>query len=544
MDRLTKSIDFERSELRYIFYTYDQESVIEDFRKLGFTELVYKDTPITRTLYFGSRLGLKPGLSIKARVYTSQMLGNIWKLDGDTKFNFLEIKASTDKGDDSLHGFLNDGFAERLPVESRLEPANPRQLFVHIQRAAEDGVLKDFTLKTKNRIQASALITEQETKPVAKDISLHDIITLLCETSDLDRELSQRLRDVLNDKIRPILFDTLDPAVVTQYSRIHLVPTDEAISSKIRITIDPGVQYYDPSFENKDDFIENNSIIAEYMTREQFSRLEFKVDQAFLNAETRMNEAIKNILVKYGALATVSKKWTGITLAGERFIQKREIWKEPLNATYSGFFPVHKSWFSYGNVPEVFVNFVKKSKTFQPYSLNPRIIVKNETIVTGHVGVPFPSLVITVEGPNITYSLPPKSYPVVLRRDKPEFFILEQSIQPVRSVLVSSKSDLDKVLHPSIHIQGNTYYRSYGLLVMNKNTNRVFKLTIERKVEDKETTETTEFYCKMRYLGTRAYLTKTSEQDIFNELLLFYEEFSPDLALDVDNFLSKHGFRM
>nr|MDO8117200.1 hypothetical protein [Candidatus Sigynarchaeota archaeon] len=544
MEALVKSIDLERSELRYIFYTFDQESLIDDFRKLGFTVLVYTDTPITRTLYFGSRMGLKPGISIKARSYTAQMLGTIWKLDGKTKFNFLEIKASADKNDGSLHGFLNNGTGERLGWENNPESANPRQVFVHVQRAAEGGVLKDFTFKSKNRIQEPTPFLEQQVEPVTKGITLHDIITLLCETSDLDENLSPHLRDVLNDKIRPILFDTLDPAVATQYARIHLVPEGDTISPKIRITIDPGVQYYDPFFEDQDAFIDNNNIIAEYMTREQFSRLEFKVDPVFHKEKKEMNEAITNILVKYGALATVSKKWTGITLAGERFIQKQDIWKEPLKAEYSGFFPVHQSWFSYGNMPEVFVNFIKKSKRYQPYSINPRIIVKNETIVTGTVATPYPSLVVAVEGPKITYSVPPKSYPVVRRGEKPDFFITKRPSQPVRTVFVSSKSDLDKALHPGINIQGNIYYRSYGLLVVNKNNNKVFKLTIERKVEDKESTEETVFYCKLRYIGTRAQLAETSEQDIFDEMLLFYKEFSPDLALDVDYFLSKHGFEM
>jgi hypothetical protein len=489
-------------------------------------------------------MGLKPGVSIKARIYTHDMLDNIWRMDADTKFNFLEIKASIDNADDSLHGFLNDGSETSLTKETVTPMETANQLIFRIQRAAEDGLLGDFTYKTKSRLQKleeNTGVTESSTS-ITEDISLHDIITLLCETSDLDTSLSPVLKQELNDQIRPFLYDTLDPAVLTQYARIHMIPVDLDIKDKVRITLDPGVEYYDVNFVDPTNFIDNNTIIAEYMTREPFSRLEFKVDPGLFLERQDLAEAIKQMLVDYGAIATVSKKWTGITLASERYIQKCAIWKEPMGIQISGFFPVHDSWFSYGNVPEIFTKLVRKSKNFNPFSDPSRILVKNENVVTGYLGVPNPSLIVTIEGPHVKYSLPSKSYPVVLSRGQPEFFILEEFVSPVRSVIVSSKSELDAVLHPSIKIQGNSYFRSYGLLVLNRSSDRVFKLTIERKTEvDEKSLEQSEFYCKLRYIGTQDHLFKTNEQDIYRELLLFYNEFSPVLAASVDKFLTSHG---
>ena len=63
---------------------------------------------------------------------------------------------------------------------------------------------------------------------------------------------------------------------MTQYSRIHLIPDDPIWKQTIRITIDPGVEYYGLDFLKKNDFLNHPDITGEYLDREKFCRLNSK----------------------------------------------------------------------------------------------------------------------------------------------------------------------------------------------------------------------------------------------------------------------------
>ncbi|NHJ41101.1 MAG: hypothetical protein FK731_13805 [Asgard group archaeon] len=530
------SIDFERSEYRYIFYAHDQEELIQDFIDLGFRIHVYKQSPITKTIYFGSRKGLKPGLSIKGRIYSSNQTENIWRLNPNTLFNLLEIKSTIKEDETFLYGFMaEDEHLKSLISDGELKDI-PSDIIYRIQKASEGRLLIDSTLKTKSRLSKENIRPELTT-----NLTLSEIINILTKPSELDEKLSSEVSDLLNEKIRPIYYKSLIPYVMTQYSRIHLIPTDTNLLDIIRVTIDPGVDYYDIILDDPDTFIENPKAIAEYINREKFCRLEFKINPTSIKKTKGLDQTIGSIIRKYKCIGYISKKWSGVTMVSERHINKQAFWREAFGKSISGFFPVDSSWFSYGSVTEGLLQLIKKSKSFKAYEKNPRVLVKNENFVQGFLGVPSPSLIVTVEGPYITYNLPPISYPVKLTKTMPEFYIVEDSINPVRSNIISTRSQLEDILHPSIEIEGYSFFRSYGFLVEGQKSNRIYKLTIERKTsvqemiadptsEKLDSKQKTEIYCKMRYIGTEDRLYKIDEQSIFNELEAFYEEFSPFMS--------------
>lgn len=512
-------INFERSELRYIFYSHDKNLLIEDFAKLGFQILQYSDTPITRTLYFGSKAGIKPGLSIKARLYTNERLQNHAIINGDTKFNLLEIKSTINPQEVMYNGITTQEIDTPALLKEDIYDSLGKDVVFRIQRASENGLFKVSTYKSKSRVDQS-MIGDNTTTP----LTLKQIINIMTSGGDVEHKFSPEVRTLFSERIRPLYYDNLVPALITQYERIHLVTDKKEWKDAIRITIDPGVEYY--SIDSKIDFNRNPHAELKFINREEFYRIEFKVDPNLLKSDLSLGIAISNILRKYGCIAYLSKKWTGITHVSEHYINSRGFWREPIGKQISCFFPVHDSWYEYGRVSSDVYSALRKSESFRPYRDPPKLLIKNENFVTGYLGLPVPSLVISVEGPEILYNLPSKSYPVRLTRGQPELYILEEPEIPVRKISISSKEELDKILHPSIKIEGDTFFRSFGFLVMSYHSQRVYKLTIERMIKMKGTKPESEIYCKLRYIGTENWLLKTNEQDIYNELVQFYDEFS------------------
>ncbi|MBD3185874.1 hypothetical protein GF325_03510 [Candidatus Bathyarchaeota archaeon] len=534
MQRDTKninSIDVERSELRYIFYTHDFHHLIADFMDLGFRKEAHESTPCTRTVYFGSKIGLKPGLSIKARIYSLHRTQNVWHIEPDTLFNLLEVKNTVNlreraaitmrmEEDQLNHAFMMDSHFRQVA----------RDIIIRIQRATEDGILKDSTFKSKSRLKKSDLIED----PSSTQLSLNDIVTVLTKPGVLDDNLSPKLLGILNGKIRPIYRYSLIPYLMTQYTRLHMIPVNEDWLGGIRVTVDPGVEYYNILLHDTDDFMEHHSAIAEFMKREKFCRLEFKINPTFLESQPELDAGISKILQRYGCLAYLSKKWAGVTLVSDRHIKKQAFWRESMEKRISGFFPVDQSWFDYNIIIGELKRIINDSSNFSTYETQPRMLVKNENYVTGYLGVPVPSLVVRVEGPNIKYHLPPESYPIFLSRNEPDFFILEEWIQPVRSTLISSKAELDNILHPSIEIEAHSFFRSYGFLVQCNQSQRVYKLTIERKTDVTKYESSSKIYCKMRYIGSKERLHKSSILDMYKELQVFYGEFAGVLSQPVE----------
>jgi hypothetical protein len=524
------AINLERSELRYIFYTYDQENLIKDFIDLGFRVQVYEESPITRTIYFGSITGLERGMSLKARIYTKTPIKNLWKVDDDTEFQLLEIKSTISNEELLLSPDFNLDLLNFGGLLVEEETDTIKDTVFRIQRASEDGLLKDSTLKMKSRLSKGDLRAER----AITQLTLREIVTILTSESDLDTRLSDDVLEVLNEKIRPKYKKKLVPLVITQYSRLHLVPENPEWADMIRITIDPGVDYYNPILEDSQRFPKTPAFMAEFLYREQFSRLEFKIDYMKMSESGDLGKNISSLLKRYGCLATISKKWSGITAISEHYIKQQALWREPLHTEISGFFPVDLTWYVNGFQENSFLDQISGSSEFQTYEKKKksRILVKNENFVQGLLGMPIPSLIINIDGPEIRYELPPKSYPVKLIIGSPEFYIIEENDHPVRSTLISSKAELDNFLHPAIEVENNNFFRSYGFLVKAIKSDRVYKLTIEQKVEVSQSSEKNiEIYCKMRYLGSENHLNTKDKNSIFDDLQLFYDEFANTMQI-------------
>lgn len=534
MSKAQPSINLERSELRYVFFSHDDEKLIHDFVNLGFVPKVYEESPITKTIYFGSSTGLELGLSIKARIYSPSRSDLIWRIDGSTPFNLLEIKSTI-----SMDEALLLGIPETIASQAGLldfsfdKETRDKDIVYRIQKASESGILRDSSYKAKSRLEgwqdvSAALEDVKNISATESNLKFSEIVTIISKKSILDKKLSPELRDLLNKKIRPFYQQSLVPYVLTQYRRIHLIPQDPSLQDIIRVTVDPGVEYYQLILENPTNFIEDPRIIAEFTKRERFCRLEFKLDPVRIAQFPLLEQEIGKVISRYGCMAYLSKKWVGTTLVSERHIEKMGLWSETatIGISISGYFPVDESWFNYRKISGNFYDIIVKSPTFDHFEKNPRILVKSENYIIGYLGVPTPSLVVMIEGSFITYRLPAHSYPVKLTKDQPEFFISEEYDKPLRSISVSTKDELDRVLHPSIYIEGVSFFRSYGFLVISNNSSRVFKLTIERKT-DTGLRPRSETYCKMRYVGIRDGLPKSNIQGIYDELQQFYTEFWP-----------------
>ena len=519
------AIDLERSELRYVFYARDEKSLIEEFEKLDFKQKIYEDSPITRTIYFSGVNGLEPGLSVKARLYAKVRANNIWHITNDTVFNLLEIKTTVSQGDIDNNDFIDEsstGLIDYISVKK------DKDIVFRIQKASEDGILHESSLKSKSRLEGWLDDTEIDTHK-SPYLKYSEIVTILSRETDLDKRLSPALVELLNEKIRGK--EILVPYVMTQYNRIHLIHKDKELSDYIRVTIDPGVEYFRLFLTNTSNYPNDSSSIAEYLLKERFYCLEFKMDIYNLQ---RMNSnllfLISEIVSNFKAVAYLSKKWIGATLVSEHHISDQALWDETasLGKIISGFFKVDPSWFNYRIIlnQKGFFELIQNSESFQLYELNPQVLVKSENWVTGYVGVPNPSLIVHIEGPFIKYILPPNVFPVKLPKDKPAFFIMEEDKYPIRSIGISSKDELEQALHTSIEISGVSEFRSYGFLVVSRKSSRVYKLTVERKTDHSgDNKSKIETYCKMRYIGRKDGIQK-NVQEIYYELEQFYNEFA------------------
>ncbi|MBN2155035.1 MAG: hypothetical protein JW776_03235 [Candidatus Lokiarchaeota archaeon] len=518
-------IDLERSELRYVFYSQDLKALTEDFLSIGFKTHTFPKTPISKTIYFGSKLGVRPGISIKARIYSKHRNDNTVHFAADSLFNILEIKSTLDHDE-----IYFPGFSDTVPQDQRLISSQDNirnDIIFRIQRASEDGLLHQSTFKTKSRLRKEDISEE-----LKSNLTLEEIIRLLCVPSNLDERLSSELQNFLNSQIRTLHQKTLVPYLMTQYARTHLIPEKPNYKHTIRITIDPGVEYYGLNFVQPKDFLAHPDIIGEYLDREKFCRLEFKIDPVMIKKEKQLDAQISEILRNYGCLAFISKKWRGTTLVSESYIQNQTLWTEPFGRQISGYFPVNQSWYRYGNITGYLYKLIKTSKNFSLYDEDARMLIKNENYVSGYLGFPIPSMLIRITGPNIQYHLPPKSIPI--KTSSPEFYITEEYQYPVRSIMITSVHELNKYLLPSISIDGYAFFRSYGFLVKHNKSERIYKLTIEKNQKTRENNTHSELYCKMRYIGAQNTVNLDVQKGIYEELTEFYNEFAPVMIHPID----------
>ena len=112
----------------------DQNELINDFFTLKFKIQHFPDSPITQTVYFSSSMGLEPGLSIKARIYTKSPATNVMNINRDTAFNLLEIKSTVDQQDAIIAG-LKENDNQSLLIDS-LSKKKSKDIVYRVQKAS------------------------------------------------------------------------------------------------------------------------------------------------------------------------------------------------------------------------------------------------------------------------------------------------------------------------------------------------------------------------------------------------------------------------
>ncbi|MFW9903817.1 MAG: hypothetical protein ACFFFH_05755 [Candidatus Thorarchaeota archaeon] len=198
---MSKSIEFERSETLYLFFSYDQEDLIQEFGRIGLTLKTYEDTPVTRTLYLGATVGMRPGVSIKVRSYSPDWAKNTYPITPDSEFDLLEIKLTT--GQATISPSLLDSQEEGS------------DLVLPFQRNLDDALLKRRPrIKRKSRLMKAKNPSFPFKGKNSDKITFNQVIQVLSGSSELDEFLNLDLLDTLNGKVRPLYGKSVLPYIV------------------------------------------------------------------------------------------------------------------------------------------------------------------------------------------------------------------------------------------------------------------------------------------------------------------------------------------
>ncbi|MHA2173845.1 MAG: hypothetical protein ACXABI_03385 [Candidatus Hodarchaeales archaeon] len=520
---MSKSIEFERSETLYLFFSYDQDDLIQEFGKIGLTPKMYQDTPVTRTLYLGSTVGMKPGVSIKARSYGFFGQKNIYHLKPESEFDLLEIKLTT--GQTSLSSSLIDS------------QDKSDDLVFSFQRSLDEALLKRKPrLKKKSRLMKTKNPDFPFEGKNSDKLTFKQIIQVLSSSSELDTYLKPRLLNNLNGMVRPLYGKSILPYIITQYARIHFIPTEDAEGWKdiVRLTIDPGVEFFNLVQKDPKNFVDNPEMIAEFLMKEPHSRLELKIDPRALEEYPQLRNDLKAIFKKYGLMNSISKKWTGLNLTTNHYITQQNLWCERENFYCT--FPVHRSWNRFGSPRLIFSRLIKPSENFTPYSKDLKVLIKNVSSVDAVTRFSDQDLHVSLRASRLVFNLPPKIESYKDKNSKTMFNVFREE-KPIRDVQINSIKQLEEVLKQMpTKIVEHSYYRSYGGFILSKNTNRIYKFSIERKRQTVDQEIKAKFYCKLRYMGAKVGLLHDNEKEIISDFTAFYESFKNILPQSIEEY--------
>jgi hypothetical protein len=520
---MAKSIEFERSETLYLFFSYDQEDLIQEFGRIGLTPKMYEDTPVTRTLYLGATVGMKPGVSIKARSYSPDWAKNVYHVKPDSEFDLLEIKLTT--GQASIPSSLLDSHN------------GSDDIVFSFQRSLDDALLKRRPrLKKKSRLMKAKNPSFPFEGKNANKLTFKQIIQVLSSSSEIDEYINPRLLNNLNGKVRPLYGKTILPHIVTQYGRIHFIPQEDAKEWKdiVRITIDPGVEFFNLVQKDPTNFIDKPEMIAEFLIKEKHSRLELKIDPTGLERYPKLKNDLKATFKKYGVMNSISKKWTGLNLTTNHYLAQQNLWCERDNFYCT--FPVHRSWYRFGSPRLIFSKLIKPSENFMPYTDDLKVLIKNVHSVDAVTRSSDHEFHVSLQASRLVFNLPPNIQPYLDKDSKTMFEVIQEK-KPVRDTQIYSKKQLEEIIKElPMTVIGHSYYRSYGGLIWSKSTQRIYKFSIERKRTMIDRQLKTKFYCKLRYLGSKSRLLQDNKEEIISDFTDFYNNFKDTFSQSIEVF--------
>ena len=520
---MSKSIEFERSETLYLFFSYDQEDLIQEFGRIGLTPKTYDETPVTRTLYLGAAVGMRPGVSIKVRSYSPDWAKNVYHITPDSEFDLLEIKLTT-------------GQATISP--SLLDPQEEGgDLVFSFQRNLDDALLKRRPrLKRKSRLMKAKNPNFPFGGKNGNKITFKQVVQVLAGSSELDEFLNPKLLNNLNGNVRPLYGKTILPYIVTQYGRIHFIPQEDAGEWKdvVRVTIDPGCEFYTLIQKDPETFVDKPEMIAEFLMKEKHSRLELKIDPTALEQYPQFKNDLKAIFKKYGVMNSISKKWTGLNATTDHYIAQQNLWCERENIYCT--FPVHRSWYRFGSPRLIFSKLINPSKDFAQYTNDLKVLIKNVHSVDAvtHADQDFH---VSLQASRLTFDLPPEIHPYEDMDAKLMFNVVKEK-KPVREIQIYSKKQFEEITKEfPMEVIGHSYHRSWGGLICSNNTNRIYNFSIERKRTMVDRQLKAKFYCILRYLGSKSRLLQDNEEEIVSDFKAFYDQFGDPFSQAIEDYL-------
>ncbi|MHA2330090.1 MAG: hypothetical protein ACXACR_16350, partial [Candidatus Hodarchaeales archaeon] len=77
----------------------------------------------------------------------------------------------------------------------------------------------------------------------------------------------------------------------------------------------------------------------------------------------------------------------------------------------------------------------------------------------------------------------------------------------------------------------------FGCLIYSKNTNRIYKFSIERKRTMVDRQLKAKFYCKLRYLGSKTGLLQDNKEEIISDFTSSYKNFKDTFSQPIELYL-------
>lgn len=486
LSTVTRTIDLERREDRFIIFVRDQPELSQALAKHTRLE-EYPQTPVTRTAYFGDiARGLPPALSIKARTYERERLPGRWDLRPDSIFQLLELKRTVEVE------------RERLRADGKPKPKAKVKFdsMVEILRLS-GSILSRTTYKSKKR------------KP---HIRLDELLSIITSPTLARGKIDQALYVHLLETVHPLNDYRWLPVIGTEYERTHFVTSDPANADIFRATLDKRVTHY-AFYEHGDGFV------GVPVGTEDFARFEVKADQKRL-AQTELGEWLDEIIVNFRAFRIPSKKYRGMHLRSQYLVRSEGLWDEVPGERYYAEFPSrpvrYKDHEHYVNL----ARYIQSSKPFHLYHDEAQLLEQHEHYVSGS----YKGLSVTILGSELEY----RRAPIVIAT-KPVTILCADRV-PVASVPLTSREDVD--LNPGVANmtdRDTVYVRSRGFLVESRKTGRIYKVGLERRVTGSNSEP--EYFVVVEYIGRARGRPRFDYRPIARDIALLWRFLKKDPLL-------------
>jgi hypothetical protein len=488
---VSRSVDLERREDRFIIFVRDTVELVEALGK--YTRcLEFPETPVTRTVYFGdSARGLPPGLSIKARTYERDRLPGRWDLDGDSRFELLELKRTVEVVEEKGGGAT----FTRARGETKGKGLRKKDEMVEILRLS-GSILSKTTFKSKQR------------KP---RLTLAELLALIGDPPLVRDKIQAELYIHLLETVHPLNDFRWRPVIGTEYKRTHFVTRDAAYSDIFRATLDKRITHY-TFYEDESGFI------GIPVATEGFSRFEVKADQDRI-ADTELGAWLEEIVLKFRAFRIPSKKYRGMTLRSDYHVSRQgfrnELVGTRLFAEFSSRPVRYRDHEHYVNL----ARYIQSSKTFHLYRDHAMLLESHEHAVRGRSR----GLQIQISGNTLRCARQP-----VLVQSKP-VPIYRADAGWVSDMPVTSRDELDAAIADAKMKDRSTQYdRSRSFLVEHRKSGRVYKVGLERRLRDSQGAE---YFVVIEYVGRSRGRPVFDEAPIIKDLSALYRFLRKDPLL-------------